>query len=72
MGIYLFKVSEQLLQAEIQPNHNEVCALTPPTLFCAYFITIIIQVEVSRQLGQIGKSSGDCDQNLQGQVSDQY
>lgn len=45
IGIYLFKLSEQLVQAESQSNHIGVCALTPPTPSCAYIISIVIQVE---------------------------
>lgn len=31
VDIYLFKLSEKLLQAEIQANHIGVCVQTPPT-----------------------------------------
>lgn len=31
--MYLFKLSEQLLQAEVQANHIEACAQAPPSPF---------------------------------------
>lgn len=43
--IYLFQLSEQLLQAEIQANHIGVCERTPPTSCSAYIFSIVIQVE---------------------------
>lgn len=45
VDIYLFKSSEQLLQAEIQANHIGVCARTPPTPSSAYIFSTVIQVE---------------------------
>lgn len=46
--IYLFKLSEQLLQAEIQANHIGVCERTPPTPCSAYIFSTVIQVEDQR------------------------
>lgn len=42
--MYLFELSKQLLQAEVQSNHIGACALTPPTLSCAYILSIVIQL----------------------------
>lgn len=43
--IYLFKFSQQLLQAEVEANHSGVCALTPPTPSSPYIFSIVIQME---------------------------
>lgn len=43
--IYLFKLSEKLLQAEIQANHVGACERTPPNPCCAYIFFGVIQVE---------------------------
>lgn len=43
--MYLFKLSEQLLQAEIQANHIGACELTPPTPSSTYIFSTVIQVE---------------------------
>lgn len=44
-GIYLFKLSEKLLQAEIQANHVGACERTPPTPCRTYIFFAVIQVE---------------------------
>lgn len=45
VDIYLFKLSEQLLQAEIHTNHIGACEQTPPTPCSAYIFFAVIQVE---------------------------
>lgn len=42
VDMYLFKLSEQLLQAEIQANHIGACELTPPTPSSTYIFSTVI------------------------------
>lgn len=45
IDVYLFKLSEELLQAEVQANHIGECVLTPPTPSSAYILSSVILVK---------------------------